>query len=201
MSLSTGAGSEMMARKQVILLCVGLYSRSFAVQICFRLTLQKLLTPRSVLSSPSPNNSPDSVLRTSFHDEPKKRRRRLVEYPSPAPQQLRHMTAKVLTSSSWPSRGIPWRRRGKPWHRQPSACHPPFSHTRSRSLHSTWRNTPLHEQTMCFDVRKTSRTADNTLHNPHRDACMRHGLSFRRPRAMRSDESTHRSQSNKLSRF
>jgi len=29
-----------------------------------------LLTPRSVLSSPAPNNSLDSVRRTSFHDEP-----------------------------------------------------------------------------------------------------------------------------------
>jgi len=53
-----------------MLLFVGLYSRSFAVQICFPLTLPKLLTPRSVLSSPAPNNSLDSVRRTSFHDEP-----------------------------------------------------------------------------------------------------------------------------------
>ena len=71
MTLSTGVGSEVTAGKQVILLFDLMHSCPFVVQISFPWTLPKLLTPRSVLSLPSPNNSLDSVLRTSFHDEPK----------------------------------------------------------------------------------------------------------------------------------
>ena len=37
------------------------------------------------------------------------------------------------------------------WRRRPSACHPAFFRRRQHSLHSTWHNTPLHEQTLCFD--------------------------------------------------
>ncbi len=49
---------------------IRVHSRPFAVQICFPSTLPKLLTSGSALSLSSPNNSLDSMPRTSFVVEP-----------------------------------------------------------------------------------------------------------------------------------
>ena len=87
-----------------------------------------------------------------------KKRRGLVECPSPAPQQHRHLTDKVLTLSFLPFHAKTWHSRGRPWHKRPSACHPAFFRRRRCSLHNNVRSTPLRMRTDRFVVRRTSRT-------------------------------------------
>ncbi len=103
--------------------------------------------------------------------------------------------------SSSPFRGILWHTLGKSWHRRPSACRQRFSRRRRHSRHSTWHNIRRREPTSYFDVRTASRTFCSSQHNPRSNACTRSGPFFRQRRAMRNDESMHRTQRHKLNRL